>query len=938
MGYAFSKETEEPYVPSSDEFDRSSKHRRSSKEELAETKIELLKNLKTEIDIFAGNRRSPRYAEFHEILTKISKDLQNMKGKTSKQQTRDRCDEGLAEAQRCFQKLEEKVTENERTDKDLDMAAVESHSFVNHSFAKQQKQAHEKKNNQQAKTKYDSIKSLKRLEYETYLLEKDIKTCIELGDFKRFVLFKRKIEILMTNLEMMQAEKHTPLSEKKETISKRLIRCNHLLKRAKDGSLHNLSSGREVVLKNISKIEHHLENLGMQALTFEGLKDDAKYLKIRDTLDDYFKKLSVMSVARDEEMQRRNLTIHKITNTLEELKRRAEENQRKVDAQNTLKQIQNQIHEVQNLDLNLTEDVIRSDQKLRALWAQIAQIEDVNDDVQNEKFKLVGEIKKILKELSEKIQTNSSKSEEDMIEQQQLLQQTKEFQVHWNQFCYNLDVRKFTDVEILKQVEEILRKISDGVDRKIGEMEHVLTKTIIADSSEKEKAQKNTFNKNESLKRTKKTQQLIEIDAEIQGFRQQIKKFSGVTKDKNYDQIKNGLWDCLTKLQLIEGMNLSKQESIRHIQQYHQELETKLAENQAKVRIKEQNNEHKKQISEQIRKIAEDVQKLKIQIENLNNDQNNIEIYKTVDEGLNQNLININEIDDSGDHKFQSAKIQIKQNIRKLLKTVENQRKNNQKRYSDPSSPYFKINSFREKLEDLHQITETFDGQYKDEEYIKIEMDIFNAIDELRQLDDGGHQSVQNGKKQFERYLQELLKYFDDKMRQKSESILIIDCHNELAIIEKKIEDFKNKIDDVEVPPADLQLFSITITRELDEIEVGNVLQMREIKKKLVEELENCKRILEDRLKVNDILKRVERISKDVRRFSGTKNDENYNFLDESLIELTIELDNLELEHKNELKNVRIKAVHEIQENMNVLKQKALAKSEIALSLAPSMV
>ncbi|KAK5640732.1 hypothetical protein RI129_009279 [Pyrocoelia pectoralis] len=393
---------------------------KSSKRDELQTKFEAIDNVKTEIDLFGGNRQSERYSQIQQILTTISKDFQETKTTSSKQKTRNKCDEALGEIQNCLKRLENRVEFNEQT---LDSAAVESHSFIQSFTPRQQGDDNElaktlnrlhqellklehdirlnlerndqnnlklfekkiqllykdlemiavdyqtplgeqkldiankldKCSNQLKKAHEDThktkaireppqitdastkpIETLSCIEESALKLERDIKLCIELDDHNQLKLLKKKIQLLYTDLEMIVVDNHTPLSEKKAAIGKKLIKYNNQIRKSKRTSLQTMEN-----------IDKKLEQLGGEALMFNGTRSDGKYKSLQQELESYWSMVYPLECISSEERNKKEHLVAKIKNTLEELSNRAEESQRQFESLGKLNEQANRIKQLQ---------------------------------------------------------------------------------------------------------------------------------------------------------------------------------------------------------------------------------------------------------------------------------------------------------------------------------------------------------------------------------------------------------------------------------------------------------------------------------------------------------------------------------------------------------------------------------------------------------------
>lgn len=1023
MGSAPSKETPDSKSITPSSLRRSSKSSKLSKSEELQRKIEIIQNVQTEIDLFAGDRRSPRYSQIQETLTSISQDFQDAKRNTTKQKTRNQCDMALIDIQKCIQRLETRVSFNEQH---LDSAAIESHSFINHSFniPEQPVQIESPPPPSSNRTMspsilnqrdYEHSQSLDRLEHEAHKLEQDLKLSIQLDDTKQLTFLEKKIQLLYTDLEMIVIDSKSPLSEIKAAVGKRLIKCNNQIKKYRRVSVY----GKQNALQ---RIERKLEHLEIQALTFEGVKNDRKYKEIKQDLENYLNDVNQI----DDQESTKEIT-EKIKNTLTELANRAEENHKQLEANENFKQLEDTVKilkdSVDQFKGSISDgSYIQLDQALRNVWANIAEIENVNEHICRKKEKAISNVQGLLKTLSESAKRSEIHD----------LEKVKELQTLWNQLNYDLDVQKIHP-DLSKPITEILKKISEEITRKTNALDMVekrksvsnlvVTKiihledvsksttdapmktdikvqptlTIISEVQKIESEVKSlcqeirqsSFTKNsnhyqkyqqkleqlsqalkkidgnrngtidsnkkralKSLKeayqaleekkdkpdRTSKVVEVMDVHTEIQYYRQQIKAFKGVAKDTNYEKIKQGLSNCLIKLQVIDEEHAIKQDVIRQIQQYHQELETKLAENQAKVKVNEKNAEVKRQVSQETKNVIEQVQKLKSQVERFSGVYEGLQ-FKQIHEELNNCNKKLENIDTMSDERLESAKVQTKQKIRKYLKILEEKSAKNEivqenRKSQNLETPHRRINSIRDHLVEIKAQTEEFGGKYKDKEYTDIERELFKCLDELKLVDDQGHKSIIISKEQYEDYIVKLLAYFEEKSKlnepeskpTNEEAFKITDPTEALGAIKNRIEKLKSKMESSNEDFAELIKEENSLRKELEEVEVGNVAHVREIKKQLADDLQTCASRLEENASVMnhilDIKEKVSEVLKRVRKFVGTKNDDQYSYLDETLIHLMLELDGITCARSLTLVNAKADVRKLIEKSMRTLSER----------------
>ncbi|KAF5284386.1 hypothetical protein FQA39_LY17061 [Lamprigera yunnana] len=1013
MGVVSSQEFQQKRFLTPSSMRRFSNSEKLSKSEQLERKYEIIQNVQTEIDLFAGDRSSQRYSQIQETLTSISKDFQEAKNNTSKQKIRNKCDQALTEIQKCIQRLETRVNFNEQH---LDSAAVESHSFI-HSFHPPQPSTPLQETTPISKStsNYEQSGTLERLENDTRKLEQDVKLSIQLDDVREFGSLERKVQMLYTDLEMVVVDNDTPLSKYKAAIGKRLIKCNNQMKKYKRISV----LGKQTI---IARIERKLENLEIETLTYNGLKNENKYKELKNELEGHLNNLC--QIEEIDENREKFSMIEKIKNTLKELDHRAEENRKQFEANELLTEFQERLRVLkekikESTIVDIKVEYIQIDQELRRIWARISEIDDTTGNLHRSKENTINDVQKLLKYLNDKAKSFENHE----------LARIKEFQNFWNQLNYDLDVQKI-DSKDSKSITDILKKISEEINRKTNALETkerrkstsnmVVTKILHLEDASKSQTslinipiqsdikvqpnvniiseihriesevksisneikqlngvqingnqlnhfrkqlercestlkkvehQDNTTidsNKKRVLKaleeaycilregtdqphRTSKVCEVMDIHTEIQYFREQIKIFKGTTKDKSYEKIKQGLAECLRKLQLIDEEHPIKQEGIQQIQQYHQELESKLAENQARVKIDEKNIELKRKISQETKNVIEKVQKLKSQIEKFSGVCEGLQ-YKQLEEELHSCTVKLEDIDTVGDERLENARIQTKQKIRNYIKILKEKSTKNEivqeiRKSQNLDAPHIRINALRDELVKIKKKTETFKGKYKDEEYLTIERDLLTRLEELKLIDDQGHKSVADSKQQYKDYIIKLLAYFEDKTKMSeveshSDNDTITDPIKEMSFIESEISALKSKIGQPNKGLKQLKQDAISLRQHLREIKVSNVTGVVELKRQLQDRLDECVRIYEEK-EIEEIVEKVKIISISILNFNGTRGDQEYCRLDEALIQSMLDLNNINCSNSLLLNNAKSNAIQLIQKNINILNGRA---------------
>ncbi|XP_018321715.1 spindle pole body component 110-like [Agrilus planipennis] len=501
-------------------FDRGStlslsSKRRSSKVDELQSVTDTITRIKDEIEYYNGTRADPRYEECQKILADLSSRLQDLK-KSGKRKSTARIDDILDDIKVCFRLLEEKVASNDAKEQNLDMASIESHSFINQNVNKfeQAKKPefhgsmdsmisasgyHPKKE----KPKYRPISTIDLLEQQVENIEKEVKSAVELEDTKQFLILEKKIQILYTDLEMIPSDAHTPMSERKEGLEKRLIKCNNQLKKTKrsmdrrsrtssqidsKASTSSVVDRREVKsvadpvsteqMDEIGKILSELEEYLLKVQVFDGTKKDDDYKRLVGKLEEYWSKVYNIEEFSNIDRTRKIDTIEKIKFLIKKLETKAEQNAKILLAKADINRIEDDL-QICNRSINSfrgkkgDDAYTNIDQKLRLLWDNLGRIDAGDAIITKKKNEIIDKVQDALKNLEEKatvenviepvqVLAHQNVLDEDYIPQQ-LLKQAEEFQNHWSQLEYNLNKQKLKNKEHYQNIVAVLDNVSESL-------------------------------------------------------------------------------------------------------------------------------------------------------------------------------------------------------------------------------------------------------------------------------------------------------------------------------------------------------------------------------------------------------------------------------------------------------------------------------------------
>lgn len=324
---------------------RRNSKRRMSKSENIDSIVTYLQILKSEILQYNGFREDDRYKEFQKSLANNAQEIQRL---SSSKKDQKKIDRAQKEINSCIRLLEQKIIENEKR---LDVAAVESHSFINENL--KSNNTNNKRNVKQAQiTK--SFNTLENVERQMNELQEEINRTINMDyNKKMLVVLEKKIHLLYTDLEMITADLHTPLHERKEYIGRQLIKYNNKVKRAKNTKSTTSKEEQQSINSKelLREIQNELKALGVQVTTFSDTKSSVTFQKIKNNLNSCWTQLQDI---KNEENSLKKLKLsltEKVKYTLNLLKEEANRNDLKLEIdKNKLKNIKSDVESYKMLE------------------------------------------------------------------------------------------------------------------------------------------------------------------------------------------------------------------------------------------------------------------------------------------------------------------------------------------------------------------------------------------------------------------------------------------------------------------------------------------------------------------------------------------------------------------------------------------------------------
>lgn len=194
-----------------------------NKEDSVDYISDTLKDLKSEIYQYDGVRGDERYDNYMLLLTENSKQLQNVRASLRNKKKAKSCENLQRDISECMKTLEDRVRTNESK---LDAGAEVTNSII---VQKNRKDLPKVSGRDKEK-----VNSLQNVEDKVTKLESEMEVAVSLGDKKQMIALEKKIQRTLTDLELIAVDKFTPLHEKKDDISRRLINVYSKLRKAKN--------------------------------------------------------------------------------------------------------------------------------------------------------------------------------------------------------------------------------------------------------------------------------------------------------------------------------------------------------------------------------------------------------------------------------------------------------------------------------------------------------------------------------------------------------------------------------------------------------------------------------------------------------------------------------------------------------------------------------
>lgn len=477
--------------------------------------------------------------------------------------------------------------------------------------------------------------------------------------------------------------------------------------------------------------------------------------------------------------------------------------------------------------------------------------------------------------------------------------------------------------------------------------------------------------------------QMKEVEKKVVEIKRLIEDFKGIERDDEYRSIEEALEESYEKMSLVKC-----EESkllMATIKKLNEELPKRLIRNQT-VYVHKQSNE----INE-LRRIIEEVQELRrnandFDANNLKkqfnecltkiddiDDKNNekAQIAKVqIKQKILQYLKNI-EVEVEKDESCAKVESPIHLEKSKIIQVEAPKRINSTMYFEEqttilenkelqtikhaehvtlplnhPENPYHQIEEVRHKLIDIKASMDWFKGNYKDKEYNELEDRIFQCNDYLNNIDGKGSKLIHTSKAQYKDYVQKLLKYFEASVS--GYNYFTCDQNNmkeDLNETKDKLDKLREKVyafngtkeeylrlkEELLAEKVNLEYMTTKSDQGLLESKENLLTIVLKLLKNLKGKSKRYSELPQELVTLNELItikNDLIDIENEISRFNGTKNDANYIRLDESLINLVIRLDKLEIgddpsNDSDEFKVTKSQLILQLQTNLNLLHDKS---------------
>lgn len=956
--------------PENPHLRRSSKHRRSKTERANAISVNL-QNVRSQIESFDGFRGDSRYQSIQSELTQFSQEVQDVKSR-AKPATRDICSNIQADIVDLLRKLEEIV---ERNEGELDLAAIESHSFIDQTpnlkkkafVPISQEPVTAQKNASTERDRDRNMMNITELEESTNSLMKEINRAIELENVSEFVVFEKKIGILYADLTTIDVEKNDPLYERKESISRKLIRYNNKLKSHKNrnsGILDketNKAKKAEKEIQTINQIEETLVDIEVKVMLFEDVKGDPKYRELDQILKGYWAKLQGLEDSSEESRRKKLKAINLIKTNLHALNSKAEENSTKI--KNAIEKINGLEDDVLAMKVVVDGyqgfkndlDYTNIDQTIRSLWAKLNDIHSANSKVEqkkNETIKIIQNMLKTLAENAEKYETKAAKAKEKLnsvqvtwnenVNKDKLIEELNDFKEQWKRL--SCDIEKYLTTENQDNVETVLTTVQNDINNyitklpdKTGEFKRRNTGDKRTSSSQslnkmnKNRASVGFFKSKEEKSRSKSTGNLLSHEKMHNELPTSFTVEQNATSASSVEQIIDEIEYIQAKLKSITNSIETcppnecasykmKLEEVEHdLNKVETNLNPVVTESKTDVintiraaykMIDERSRKDGKEETAKLKTIVENLQKLKKKVDCFSGTHGNIQ-YVEIERELNGSMDVLDGIDCQGNEKLLANKKQIKQKINHYLNILD-ERSLKIGSQEDivaevkNESVVENTNILVKKLTEIRGKLENFEANKTN----NFDEDFNNAKILLDRIDDKRNADY------YDEYLKQLITYYKSKVNDISPLLNLEQIVNNLKLEATELDNIMQDNQNIN------QRISTTLTQIRNLPAHG---ESETLKSKLMNDIKTIAALLQTK---DAIIKDLDAILEEINRFSGTNYTKKYDEIDEKLSAVLFKVQDIPVTAEEEYVHLRNNLIRKIQNHKKKLNAKMASLKE----------
>ena len=525
----------------------------------------------------------------------------------------------------------------------------------------------------------------------------------------------------------------------------------------------------KAAIEKINIVDEDVETVSEDVYKFDGTKNDDKYNNLDQKLRNLWSQLNDIRGTSEDVMKRKERTITEIQNLLKTLVQNAQQNENGIV--------------YGNKDI-LKRHVVRTD------------VEDIPEK-----------------------QPMATPRETLTAQELNILTQTKEFENHWN--AMNAMITRELNSGEKHEIVNILNVLSSDINKKIHEIQRISTNsfrshgntrvtqppkyvaendTISFDRIKKFSPENMLVEELASLKTIDdsieiKTLPTTEIFGRIQRIQRDTKEtlcdiddFSGTKEGPSYQEFH---WKLKTLQKELEEIpiNLSliidnaRDKALNLVKQANEKLEDKVSKNDGENKTLKENpsNEEIVKYLQQIQKEVKDVTK---QIKEFNGSESDSKYYD-LQSKLDEFMVNVEEIATNDSMMVENSKDKALKMIADASKSLDDiiQKRNivnsedethkvllleikepiKEEATKQKSEETIKMKAIVEMLQKLKKKVDCFYGTYKNIQYVQIEKELEDCLENLSELDSKGNEKIESNKNQIKQKILQYLSILDEK-------------------------------------------------------------------------------------------------------------------------------------------------------------------------------